>query len=165
MRSLGTRAVFFYMMKYKENIPRFLVSPPAPPKTNGFHKLARCPWNPTGDIRVPNTYQSTVHSGNYKGTRSAWAFHADWDQGWLGMTRKGRTLSSSIMVIISSLHHENACWWAITAVGTSRLVFWLFRQDILCPHSVQLQSPLFNSRLNYGERNDTECTWCCFWIT
>lgn len=78
-------------------------------KVNGFHKLARCPWSPTGDIRVSNTDQTTVYSGNYKGIskgacRKSSAFYAE-ERGWLGMTRKGRSLPSSIMVIISSFHH------------------------------------------------------------
>lgn len=56
-------------------------------KVNGFHKLARCPWYPTGDLSVPSTDQSTVYSGNYKGIseggcRKASAFYAEERVGW-----------------------------------------------------------------------------------
>lgn len=31
---------------------------------NGFYKLARCLWNPTGDVQVDNSDQSRVYGGN-----------------------------------------------------------------------------------------------------
>lgn len=71
--------VLFTLIRFQTQIPGITTSTS---KANGFHKLARCPWNPTGDIRVPNTDQSTVYRGTYKGIdecgrRKASAFQAD----------------------------------------------------------------------------------------
>lgn len=81
---------------------------------DGFHKLARCPRNPTGDIRVPNAHHRAARTHNYTGIskcvtrlarllfifflpRRLRASEQVSERGW------GWTLSSSIMVIICSL--------------------------------------------------------------